>query len=215
MPMLEPADSSVAALQQALLGMERARAGALLQTYLAQFGPARLADDLLIPAMTGIGQGWDEGRVSLSQVYMSGRLCETLMETLITPAGPPRTHPRLAIATLEDYHLLGKRLVLSALRAGGYQVQDFGRQDVAGLAERAAAEQIQILLVSVLMLPSALHIRALRGRLRALGSPARLIVGGAPFRLDPGLGAEVEADAVGATAAEALRLVHAQTEALR
>ena len=175
-------------------------------------GPAVLADHLIIPAMDAIGQGWETGRISLAQVYLSGRLCEQLLEPYQPPAGARPAQPRLAIATLEDYHLLGKRLVLAALRAGGYAVQDYGRQTAGALAARAAAEGIEVLLISVLMLSSALRVAEVRATLTALGCPARLVVGGAPFRLDRRLWRETGADAAGGSASDAVRLVQAYAE---
>lgn len=208
------AASTVDQLEEALLALDQPLAGAIMRAFLADRGPAALADDLLIPAMDRIGVGWEQGTVALSQVYMSGRLCETLMESLLPPGGGSRPQPRLAIATLVDYHLLGKRLVTGVLRSAGYEVLDYGRQEAAPLAERAAADNVQVLLVSVLMLPSALQIREVCAGLRARGCPARVVVGGAPFRLDRQLWRTVGADAVGYTASDALRIVREIGEGL-
>ena len=57
------------------------------------------------------------------------------------------------------------------------------------------------------MLPSALQVREVRAGLWAAGANVRLIVGGAPFRLDAHLWQEVGADAMGRNAAEAVALV--------
>jgi methanogenic corrinoid protein MtbC1 len=64
-----------------------------------------------------------------------------------------------------------------------------------------------VLLVSTLLLPSALRVKDLRRRLDELHAPTRLIVGGAPFRLDPQLWREVGADANGNSATDAIALV--------
>ena len=51
-----------------------------------------------------------------------------LVDTILPPADPSRTDlPPMAIAVLEDYHLLGLRVVYSALRASGYALQNYGR----------------------------------------------------------------------------------------
>jgi methanogenic corrinoid protein MtbC1 len=57
------------------------------------------------------------------------------------------------------------------------------------------------------MLPSALQVREVRAGLWAAGANVRVIVGGAPFRLDTQLWREVGADAMGRNAAEAIELV--------
>jgi len=119
----------------------------------------------------------------------------------------------LAIAVLEDHHALGKRLVLSALRSSGYAVADHGHGvTVERLVQRCRDEKPRVLLISTLMLPAALRVREVVDRL-ALPAPRPLvIVGGAPFRLDPELWREVGADATGRNSSAAIELVDRFTE---
>lgn len=123
--------------------------------------------------------------------------------------------PSLAIATLDDHHTLGKKLVYSAIRAKGYELVDLGTLDPQKLAERAKGSEVRILLVSTLMLRSALQVKELRAALDQLGWKVHLIVGGAPFSLDPSLWAELGADAGGRNSGDALRLLDAYVEAER
>jgi methanogenic corrinoid protein MtbC1 len=89
---------------------------------------------------------------------------------------------RLGIAVLEDYHLLGKRIVYSILRASGFAVRDYGRRTVEELVRLVQADEIEIPLISTLMLPSALRVKELRKQLSAADLPFKIVVGGAPFR---------------------------------
>jgi methanogenic corrinoid protein MtbC1 len=57
------------------------------------------------------------------------------------------------------------------------------------------------------MLRSALRVKKVKQLLEQAGSPAKIIVGGAPFRFDPLLWEEVGADAMGANASEAIKAV--------
>ncbi len=109
----------------------------------------------------------------------------------------------MAIAVLDDYHLLGKRIVHSVLRAGGYDLHDYGRVTVDEAVRRTGEDRIRILLISTLMLPSALHVRDLVMRLKSARREVKVIVGGAPFLFDPQLWREVHADAMGRSASEA------------
>ena len=79
----------------------------------------------------------------------------------------------------------------------------------ADLAARALAARVDVLMVSTLMLRGALAVAELVRLLRAAGSGVRVVVGGAPFRMDPELWRGVGADACGATAAEAPALARA------
>ena len=114
----------------------------------------------------------------------------------------------MAIAALEDSHALGKRLVRSALLAAGYSVKDYGHGIGAdALAARVVREQIDILLISTLMLRSALQIGRVVSALRKTRPQTKILVGGAPFLFDAQLWRETGADAVGRNASEAAVIV--------
>lgn len=193
---------------QALLGLDRAELKRLADEARATATPEEVVEALVTPALESLGLAWEQGSAALSQLYMGGRLCEELVRAIL-PAhvAPSDEKPRVAIATLEDYHLPGKRLVYSALVGAGFAVIDYGRGSADELAERASADGIDILLVSTLMLPAALRVSALREALDRRGSSVRLVVGGAPFRLDPRLAREVGADAMGTNSAQAIEIV--------
>ena len=45
--------------------------------------PIEAVEQLVIPALEQIGTCWYEGSVALSQVYMSGRFCEELIDRVL------------------------------------------------------------------------------------------------------------------------------------
>lgn len=193
--------------RNALESLDRIQVERVFDAALATASPVELVERLVVPALTQIGQAWHEGTLALSQVYMSGRLCEALIDRVLPPENATGSEPtKTAIVVLNDYHLLGKRIVHSVLRASGFHVLDYGRLDVEGLVDRVRADGIQTLLISTLMLPSALKVREVRD---ALGPELRIIVGGAPFLFDAELWREVGADAMGRTASDAIRLLQA------
>jgi methanogenic corrinoid protein MtbC1 len=158
--------------------------------------PTEFAEEFFMPVLDRIGAKWEKGEVALSQIYVSGRICESLLNELLPSDGPDlKKTPSMAVAVLEDSHLLGKRLLCSVLRAGGYRINDFGQQQLESLVTRVQSEKIRILLVSTLMLSSALRVKELRRRLDSLGLNVKLVVGGAPFRFDERLWRDVGADA--------------------
>jgi methanogenic corrinoid protein MtbC1 len=194
--------------ESALLALDRQKAVQVFLQIQNNSPVLQVLENLVVPCMDHIGSMWEEGSVSLSQLYMSSRLCEDLVDQFLPPADPQRKdQPPMAIVVLEDYHLLGKRIVLSSLRASAYELLDYGHMEVDELVEAVERDNIRILLVSVLMLRSALRVSALSARLREMASPPYLIVGGAPFRFDDELYKEVGAQATGANAVEAVNLV--------
>jgi methanogenic corrinoid protein MtbC1 len=197
-----------AGFESALLALDRIEAGRLLAGLSGSSSAFHAIEAVVVPALEKIGSGWEAGSVALAQVYMSGRICEELVDEILPSQNLQRNHvPATAIATLEDSHSLGKRVVYSALRAGGFEVLDYGAGIGAeALAERVLADGVSILMVSTLMLRSALRVKVLTDLLKRSGFSGKVVVGGAPFRLDTGLWQEVGADAVGRNAMEALAI---------
>ncbi len=202
-------DEAIAAFEEALVDADPAGAKRQLQA-LPGWSVAQLADGLVVPAFDRLGGAFERGEVALSQLYIASRVCETLLDELRSGARPsdaPR--PRLGVAVLEDHHVLGKRILLSVLRAAGHTPIDLGHGlGAEALARRAREERLEVLLVSVLMLRSALRVKELVAMLARDGGPMLpVLVGGAPFRLDPKLADEVHASGWGRSATDALRLV--------
>lgn len=197
----------VTALERALLAVDREAVSAAVTASLRADPPGTVLDGLLVPALERVGAAFEAGKASLSQVYMAGRIVEDLVAGLMPPERAA-AGPRVAVAVLEDRHVLGKRMVLAHLRAAGADVRDLGDGlSARELATRAVAEGAAVVMVSTLMLRSALAVADVVAALRADGSRARVVVGGAPFRLDPDLWRHVGADACGRSAADAPDLI--------
>lgn len=194
--------------EHSVLTLDRLRAQGVLASISGLTSPFDLADKIIGPALERIGFGWQEGSVSLSQLYMSGRICEEMIEEILPAesAGRPN-QPKLAIASLQDHHSLGKRVVYATLRAAGYSLQDYGRADVYELVDRVLAEGVAVLLISATVQTSAQRVKEVRKRLDFARARVKIIVGGAPFRFDTYLWQDVGADAMGYDAADALKVV--------
>lgn len=195
--------------EEALLSLDRVRAQDLIHSLSEQSGAMNTVETVVAPVLSRIGEGWERGDVALAQVYMSGRLCEELIDQILPPADPQRIdQPNMAIAVLEDHHTLGKNIVYSLLRASGYELKDYGHGvTVDALVKSVVDDEIEVLLLSVLMLRSALRVKAVVSELQKLNLNTKVVVGGAPFRFDPELWKEVGATAVGNSGNEAIQVV--------
>jgi methanogenic corrinoid protein MtbC1 len=195
-------------LYAALVALDRPRIESLFGEAVRRDGPMRAVEELMVPALIQLGHEWDSGQIALSQIYMSSRICEDIVErALPARAAERKAQPRVAITVLNDYHTLGKRIVLSVMRASGLEILDYGRMEAGPLVERVLADRVEILLISVLMLPAALKVKSVRAALDARDARVKIAVGGAPFLFDTELWREVGADAVGHSAAEAVAIV--------
>ncbi len=201
-------EKMVGQLEQTLLAIDRQGAREIVEAVLQASDPVSCVESVMAPALERIGDGWETGTVSLSQVYMSGRICEAFMEELLPlDSRDSRAEPGMALAVLEDYHMLGKRLVAFVLRANGLGFMDYGRVQTRDLVRQVERDRIKILLISTLMLPSALQIKEVVRLLAERGLDVKIIAGGAPFRFDRELFREVGADAAADRASEVVTLI--------
>lgn len=195
--------------EQALLALDRISASEILAEVTSSKSTMEAIETLVIPSLQQIGQQFEDGLVSLSQVYMSGVICEEAIDkTLRSTAAPRRDSPRMGIAVLQDHHGLGKKIVFLTLQAAGYRVEDFGMGlSVDELVEKTLDEDVAILMVSALTLSAAMEIKELREKLAAAGMDIKIVAGGAPFRFDPRLSHEIGADATANNACEAIKVI--------
>lgn len=191
-----------------LLQLDRVASNRVLHRFGAQNDGLIGLESVISGALESIGERWEAGSVSLAQVYLTAKMCQELLR----PWTPPESltpKGNFALVVLEDQHTLGAGLVRAVLACAGMAPVYWGSLDTAGAIARILAEKPQTLLVSTLMLRSALRVSKLTKAIRDAGLSTRVIVGGAPFRFDAALWQEVGADAVGRTSADALALLRA------
>jgi len=195
-------------LERALLELDQDLAEKIVMESTEYSTPAEIASNLISDTLVRIGESWEKGDLSLSQVYMSSVICEKIIDKILPPQSPIRKdQPAAAIGVFEDYHLLGKRIIYSTLRASGVELIDLGGGLTSEKIIKIVEDKgIKILLLSVLMLPSALRLKGLLETLKSKN--VKVIVGGAPFRFDPNLSKEIGADFYGNDSSDAIRIVN-------
>lgn len=202
----------VNALTSALLDIDQIQVKKIIDTIITHSKSDSVLEQVITKSFELIGKGWEEGTIALAQVYMSGRIIEEIINNIqFKPkilSKPPSE--KIAIAVLDDFHILGKKIVLSLLRTFGFVVIDYGHGlSVDTLFQMVLKDHIQILLISVLMLPSAYKVKELVQKMRDAHLTTKVLVGGAPFNFDATLWKEVNADAMGHTASEGIELMKA------
>ena len=195
-------------LERALLSLDQDTAENIVLDAVKTETPIETAGNLISNTLKRIGDSWENGDIALSQVYTSSIICEKIIDKILPPqSSTRRDQPKTAIAVFEDYHLLGKRIIYSTLRASGIELMDLGGGlTIDKIIKIVKEEKIKILLISVLMLPSALRIKELKKQIADID--VKIIVGGAPFRFDEELWREIDADYYGKDSAEALEIVN-------
>ncbi len=210
-----PADtvSYVAQLRDDLFALmleaERERAVSTLLEHARNHGFQSAVGDLLEPVLVRVGEEWCRERISLAQGYVAGKIAEDVLVAAATSHGDLLLDvkgPAVLGNVEDDYHSLGRKMVAVFLRAAGWKVVDLGNDVPAGGFVDAAVEHgARVIGVSAMMLTTAENIRAVRAELDARGLSGRvmLAVGGAVFKLRPGLVREVGGDGTAPSAIQA------------
>lgn len=199
--------------EKALLNLNKFEAKRLLFSEQGNLTSLELVSKIVVPALERIGDAWQDGSLALSQIYMSGRICEQLIDELLPPSSEKRKYqPKMAIAVLDDFHFLGKRIVHSHIRSAGYEIKDYGRKTVDELVTSICDDNINFIFISTLMYPSALNVIKVKDKLTVLAPKVKIIVGGAPFNMDTKLWQQVGADAMGHDGSEALKYINKMME---
>lgn len=194
--------------EEALLNLDRIRAEQILLGKVSSSSPLEAIDSIVSPALERIGHFWDLGEIALSQEYMAGKIAEELVDRILPPESPERlTTPRIAITTLGDFHMLGKKIVTSVLKSAGYLVADYGVMQVEDVVKKVREDEIEILFTSTLMFNFALKVADIKQKLDDENLDVTLIVGGAPFLFDYQLKSDVRADAMARTAGEVISII--------
>ena len=148
--------------------------------------PLELMNRGFIPGINEVGDLFGSGRLFLPELVMSANAMERATELIneAIPTEQERTQGRVVIATVEgDVHDIGKTIVVSLLKANGFEVLDLGRDvAVAKLIEEADRFDADIIGTSALLTTTMGAQKQLEEELTAAGLKDRFktMVGGAP-----------------------------------
>lgn len=165
--------------------------------------------DCINNTLIEIGTDWENETIALSQVYISGTITEELIDKYLAPKKQEEGEtPNIGIVTLGDFHILGKKIVKSILQSSNIKLIDFGHGiNCDQVVKRLQKTPVKLLLVSVLMYPTALEVKNLCQLIRENNMDTKIMVGGAPFNFDLNLWKQVDADAMGQSPADAINYI--------
>jgi methanogenic corrinoid protein MtbC1 len=169
---------------------------------------------VLQPALREIGRLWQIDKIHVAQEHFCSAATQVVMAQLLTRAEPAeRSGHRAVIACIEgELHELGARMVGDFFEMAGWDSYFCGASTpsaacVESVVERAA----EVLAISSTM---GYHVHAVQELIRAVRADrrcgdVRILVGGHPFSVDPGLWGKVGADGCAADAEAAVALADA------
>jgi corrinoid protein of di/trimethylamine methyltransferase len=194
----------------------------LVRRALAEGGdPARILDDGLIEGLRQVGESFRRGEVYLPDMMMAAEAWQAGMDLLepllaVRPAtGTARG--KVVIGTVKgDIHSLGKNIVVTMLKAANFEVVDLGINVPASrFIEEAERRQAEIIAASALMTTTMPQQRDILEHLTAGHKREAyfVMVGGGCTTAE--WAKEIQADAYGETAADAVALAQAHMASLK
>lgn len=180
--------------------------------------PLALMNQGFIPGINEVGDLFGSGRLFLPELVMSANAMERATELIneAIPAEQEKARGRVVIATVEgDVHDIGKTIVVSLLKANGFEVRDLGRDvAVAKLIEEAEDFNADIIGTSALLTTTMGAQKQLEEELNKAGLKGRFktMVGGAPVtqRWAKRIGADAFAEDAGEAVKKAKALLEPQ-----
>jgi methanogenic corrinoid protein MtbC1 len=162
-------------------------------------------DTLVRDAMRLVGEGWHEGRWTVSEEH---RATQTLIRALedVAPAPSPadRIGPTAVLATVEgEQHAIGLILLEHLLREGGWSVAYLGQSvPVDDLVRYAARERCDLVALSAALPEHLGEVSHAVAALRAMPRPPAVMVGGRALGAADRTGTASAAGGAGVSAAD-------------
>ncbi len=174
--------------------------------------PAKILNDVLMPAINDVGAKFDKGTYFLPQLIASAeamKLSIAVLEPLLKQSGE-QSEPKgtVIIATVHgDVHDIGKNLVSLMLGNCGYNVIDLGKDVESELiVETAMKENAKVIALSALMTTTMVEMKNVIKIAKERGCTAKIIIGGACVTED--YAKEINADGYSTDAADCVRVVN-------
>ena len=164
---------------------------------------------VLNPALTEIGKLWSKSSISLAQTFVAAKIAEDVLFKCLPEGTSASGSAPKGVAVIgnveDDFHSLGRKIIIAFLHAAGWEIHDLGN-DVAAedFVDEAVRCNASVIAVSAMMHTTALNIKKIRTIIndRGLSNEIKLAVGGAVFNWYPELVKEVGGDGTAQNASE-------------
>jgi methanogenic corrinoid protein MtbC1 len=192
---------------------KRAEAAHLVDEWIRQGLSVRdVYEHIIEPAQVEVGRMWHRGEITVAEEHLCTAATQIAMSHLVVGAarnsGP---HTVLVTSVSGDIHSVGLRMVADFFELDGWHIRDLGASTpVADLIDAVEMFDVDILALGCKMTP---HLRAARELISAVksdprSSHAKVIVGGAPFKVAPQLASKVGAHGTARSAPEAVAMAN-------
>ena len=171
----------------------------------------RIIEEGLLPGLKTVGDKYEAGEFFLPELFAAGEVAKEVLCQLepYVQAGMGVNKGTIVIGTVHgDVHDIGMNLVAATLEGAGYNVVNLGSKVSADrFVDAAQRHTADVVAMSALLTTTMTYMGVVLDALKESGirERIRVLVGGAP--LDDAYARQVEADAYGKDARDALRIV--------
>lgn len=183
-PAAAPAKPQQLDLPYAVLNGLKQEAAQITRQLLETTPAMQIINELLIPALDTVGDGFEKGKIFLPQLILSAGVAESAFDVikahLKENGGQSASKGTIVLATVKgDIHDIGKNIVKVLLENYGYTVLDLGKDvDPARVLEAAKENRVPLVGLSALMTTTLKGMRETIDLLRA-NYDCKIMVGGA------------------------------------
>lgn len=175
--------------------------------------PMELMNEAFIPAINEVGELFGSGQMFLPELIEAANAMKAatdiVNEALESGTGEQQEKKTVVVASVAgDVHDIGKCIVVSLMKANGFEVHDLGRDvSTEAIIEKAVAVNADVIGTSALLTTTMMQQKVLEETLRSEGLRDRFktIIGGAP--VTHRWAARIGADAYAETAPEGVAKV--------
>ncbi len=170
----------------------------LTQKLLETKDSMEIINDVLIPALDKVGEGFENGTLFLPQLIMSAAVAQNSFEVIrkhmLEANAQPVSKGKIVIATVKgDVHDIGKNIVKVLLENYGYEVIDLGKDvDYQLVVDAIRKHNVKLVGLSALMTTTLVSMKETIELIHENGLDCKIMVGGAV--LTPEYAKEIKAD---------------------
>lgn len=192
-------DSGKAALYDAVISGLKSEGTTITEKLLETTDSMEIINEVLIPALDEVGDGFEKGTMFLPQLIMSAAVAQNAFEAIRkhmakTSTAEPVSKGKIVIATVKgDVHDIGKNIVKVLLENYGYEVIDLGKDvPYQAVVDAVIKYDAKLVGLSALMTTTLVSMKETIELIHSNGLDCKIMVGGAV--LTPEYAKEIKAD---------------------
>ena len=175
----DPAADLVVRLQRAFDEFDTATAEAVLDDVFARLDPPAALDEVILPALRWMGEGWEDDDRVVAREHLSTNVVRPRLQRILRSTVPVAGHTLVAAAPEHEEHDLGLLAASVVAATRGWRVHFLGARTPTRALERAIAEvDAEVVLVGALFRRHAEEFLASEPDLGGLP----VVLGGVGFR---------------------------------